>query len=118
MLPNSFSAIYIYFRTLLLNRTRTEVDFARHIRDVIAQDPGNGCRFVLDNLNTHVSELLVLLVIEQEGLEIDAQALGKKDRSGILKSMQTRTAFLSDPSHQIQFIYMPKHTSWLNQIEC
>ena len=32
--------------------------------------------------------------------------------------METRTAFLSDPSHRIRFVYIPKHTSWLNQIEC
>ena len=32
--------------------------------------------------------------------------------------MATRKAFLSDASHQIRFVYVPKHTSWLNQIEC
>ena len=31
--------------------------------------------------------------------------------------MATRKAFLSDVSHRIRFIYMPKHSSWLNQIE-
>ena len=31
--------------------------------------------------------------------------------------METRRAFLSDPSHRIRFIYLPKHSSWLNQIE-
>ncbi|PNY34467.1 hypothetical protein C2E31_23235, partial [Rhodopirellula baltica] len=25
--------------------------------------------------------------------------------------------FLSDPDHRIRFVYMPKHSSWLNQIE-
>jgi transposase len=102
----------------MIQPTRTEMDFAQHIRDVIAQDPGAGYRFVMDNLNTHVSESLVLLVIEWEGLEIDPKTLGKKNRSGILKSVETRAAFLSDPTHRIQFIYTPKHTSWLNQIEC
>lgn len=102
----------------MIQPTRTEIDFAQHLRDVIAQDPEAGYRFVMDNLNTHMSESLVLLVVELEGLDIDAETLGKKDKSGILKSMATRSAFLSDPTHRIQIIYTPKHTSWLNQIEC
>ena len=32
--------------------------------------------------------------------------------------MATRAAFLCDESHRIRFVYIPKHTSWLNQIEC
>lgn len=31
--------------------------------------------------------------------------------------MATRMAFLSDMSHRIRFVYLPKHSSWLNQIE-
>ena len=31
--------------------------------------------------------------------------------------MSTRAAVLSDPSHRIRFVYTPKHSSWLNQIE-
>ncbi len=31
--------------------------------------------------------------------------------------MATRMEFLADLSHRIRFVYVPKHSSWLNQIE-
>lgn len=95
--------------------TRTEEDFAWHIHHTVETDAAAGWAFVVDNLNTHCSETLVRWVARLEG--IDANTLGKKGQSGILKSMATRQAFLSERSHRIRFVYLPKHTSWLNQIE-
>jgi hypothetical protein len=48
---------------------------------------------------------------------IDESTLGQKGKSGILTSMTTRQAFLSDRGHRIRFVSLPKHASWLNQIE-
>ena len=94
--------------------TRTEDDFAEHIEAVIASDPEAGWIFIVDQLNTHKSETLVRLVAQHCDIETE---LGEKGKSGILQSMPSRAAFLSDESHRIRFVYTPKHTSWLNQIE-
>lgn len=98
----------------MLNATRNEADFAKNIENIIVTDPNKGWVFVLDNLNTHMSETLVRLIAKTLGITDD---LGEKDKSGILKSMPSRKAFLSDKSHRIRFVYTPKHCSWLNQIE-
>ena len=98
-----------------LNPTRTEEDFTKNVEQIVLTDPLAGWIFVSDNLNTHVSESLVLSVAEMLG--IDRETLGKKEKYGILKSMASRKAFLEDESHRIRFVYTPKHCSWLNQIE-
>ena len=97
-----------------IGATRTEEDFAAHIAQTIATDPEAPWIFIVDQLNIHQSETLVRLVAHACRIDED---LGEKEKRGVLKSMQTRAAFLSDGSHRIRFLYTPKHTSWLNQIE-
>ena len=98
-----------------VQQTRGEADFATHIERTIATDPSAGWIFVADNLTTHGSATLVLLIAGLCGLPADA--LGAKGKSGVLKSVATRKAFLSDVSHRVRFVYVPKHTSRLNRIE-
>jgi len=97
-----------------LGPRRTEADFAAHVAETIDTDPQAVWVFIADQLNTHQSETLVRLLAERCGITHD---LGVKGHSGILGSMASRAAFLSDPTHRIQFVYVPKHTSWLNQVE-
>jgi transposase len=94
--------------------TRTEADFAGHIERTVATDPSASWIFVADNLNIHCSETLVRVVAAACGI---TAPLGKKGVRGALRSMASRQAFLSDPAHRIRFVYTPKHSSWLNQIE-
>lgn len=98
-----------------VGNTRTEEDFAKHIKQTIATDEKATWWFTLDQLNTHKSETLVKLVAQLIG---DQQDLGIKGKIGILKSMNSRMTYLQNKSHRIRFIYTPKHCSWLNLVEC
>lgn len=94
--------------------TRKEEDFVAHVEQTVAVDPEGGWIFIVDQLNTHKSASLVRFVAHACAL---TEELGVKGKEGILKSQQTRAAFLQDLSHRIRFVYTPIHTSWLNQIE-
>lgn len=94
---------------------RTEVDFLGHVEQTLTSDPSGEWIFILDQLNTHQSASLVEMVIRRLGL--NEPDLGIKGQSGILATMKSRQSFLIDPGHRIRFVYTPKHSSWLNQIE-
>ena len=94
--------------------SRTNEDFASHIEKTIATDPEAEWIFVVDQLNIHQSEALVKLVAKECGIELELDGKGNLKH---IKAMASRRTFLSDPTHRIRFVYTPKHTSWLNQIE-
>jgi transposase len=94
--------------------TRTNKDFAAHIQKTIATDPEAGWIFVVDQLNIHQSEALVKLVAKECSIEVQ---LDGKGNLGHMKAMASRRTFLQNPTHRIRFLYTPKHTSWLNQVE-
>ena len=96
--------------------TRTEEDALAHIQRLVASDPkATKWHIMLDNLNIHQSESLVRWIAQREGIAQDT--LGVKGKSGILHSMESRAAFLHDPTHQVVLYYTPKHASWMNQVE-
>ncbi len=90
----------------------------------IETNPKAAWIFIVDQLNIHKLASRVRLVAACCELDI---GLGVKGEEGILESKQTRAAFFSDcakrtskadRTHRIRFVYIPKHTSWLNQVEC
>jgi transposase len=92
-----------------LGQTRTNVDFANHVKHVLGHVHEYDCTtWILDNLNIHWS---------LELCEVMAAANGRPYHRGALRTGKQRRAFLTDMDYPHYFVYTPKHGSWLNQVE-
>ena len=107
-----------HLQNYLLSPTRTEVDYHNFIeqttQSILAKEPNAHIIFLSDQLNTHLSESLVVWSAQINNIDAD---LGVKGKKGILKNLQTRMTFLENDKQRIRFVFTPKHCSWLNPIE-
>lgn len=113
-LTGNFDVVTGKFFVPTIATTRNGEDFASHIEKTVATDPAARWIFIVDNLSTHSCEALVRLVASLEEESID---VGEMKKRGVLMSVASRRAFLTDPARKVRFVYTPKHCSWLNQIE-
>jgi hypothetical protein len=95
--------------------SRNEADFVAPIQHTVEASPHLlKWHLVVDNLNPHQSESRLRYGADESDLALD---LGIKGQCGILPSMQTRSACLTDPSHRIVFHFTPQQASWMNPVE-
>lgn len=59
-----------------IGETRTEEDLLKHINRAAQLSPDSRWRFILDQLNTHQSESLVMQVIAMDRLNIPSEEFG------------------------------------------
>jgi DDE superfamily endonuclease len=92
-----------------LGPTRTNLDFRAHVWRVAKHFPViQKFDWVVDNLNTHQSLELCELVSYLCDLPWEPKKL---------QTQEQRRLFLSNPEHKHVFHYLPRHGSWLNQVE-
>ena len=94
--------------------SRTAEDCVAPMAHPIATAPEAPWLCLVDQRTTQKSEALVRLVASAWSIE---DALGEQEKRGIVQSMPTRAAFLSEGNPRLRFLSTPKHTSWLNQME-
>jgi hypothetical protein len=89
--------------------TRTNDDFAAHLLHALRHfDSWRQITWVVDNLNIHFS---------LQACEILAAVNGRPFWPRALRTGAQRRAFLADDGYPFRFVYLPKHGSWLNQVE-
>jgi transposase len=92
-----------------LGPTRTNDDFAAHLLHTLNHFTGwRRITWVLDNLNIHWS---------LQACEILAAVNDRPFDLAALRTGRQRRAFLSDPAYPYRFVFLPRHGSWLNQVE-
>ena len=92
-----------------LGQTRTSLDFRAHVLRVAAHYKGfKGFDWVVDNLDTHMSLDLCEAAAHLNEVEFDPKELA---------TMAQRQALLGTPGRKHVFRYVPRHGSWLNQVE-
>jgi DDE superfamily endonuclease len=89
--------------------TRTNLDFRAHVLRVARHFPAiKRFDWIVDNPNTHMSPGLCELVACLCGLPLDSKELTTQEQ---------RLTWLSNREHERTFHYLPRHGSWLNQVE-
>jgi hypothetical protein len=81
--------------------SRTEEDVAGPIAQTSATEPEASGLCIVDQRNLHKSAALVRRVAKAWG---SAEELGAKEKRGLVPSMQTRAAFLSEVRHRLRFL--------------